>query len=138
MNATNETVKSSWIASLKSQPTLLPLLTSTPEEIREAQFQGSDFVYPAVRVSVDFRPSINRCGPDNADIEIICFSDQKSSKQSVHLASVIQDLYHGHTFKSNGMMFNTVIVRDVSKPNRSIYAWETTVKIYCQGWVYAP
>jgi hypothetical protein len=132
--ATDETFKAAWIASLKSKPTLTALLLSPgATEIRETQWQGSDFDYPAVRVAVDFMPSINRCGPDDGDITIEVFSAEKSSKQATHIASVIQQLYHGHPFTSAGIMFNTVIVRKVHKPIRSIYAWMVKIDIFCQG-----
>lgn len=126
-----ETCKAAWIANLKAQPTVVPLFAT--DEIREIEYQASDWVYPSARVAVTFRPSLNRCGPDDADVEITCYSAEKSSKQSVHAASIIEDLYHGRTFSQSGVRFSTIIVREVTKPNRSIYAWETTVKIFCQG-----
>ena len=132
--ATDETFKSAWIASLKSKSTLTSLLLIPgSDEIREEQYQSTQFQYPAVRVAVDFRPSINRCGPDDGDIEIEVFSAEKSSKQAAHIASVIYQLYHGHPFTSAGIMFNTVIVRKVHKPVRSIYAWVSKIDIFCQG-----
>jgi hypothetical protein len=132
--ATDETFKSAWIASLKSQITLTPLLLIPGStSIKEIQWQGTEFEYPAVRVGVDFMPSINRCGPDDADITIEVFSAEKSSKQSAHIASVIYQLYHGHPFSAAGIMFNTVIVRKIHKPVRSIYAWMTKIDVFCQG-----
>lgn len=128
---TGEDVKAAWIANLKTKPQIIALVT--PEEIREVEWQSTDFVYPNIRVSVEFRPSLNRCGPDDADVEIIAFSEQKSSKQSAHIASVIEQLYHGTNFKQNGFFFSTVIVRKVEKPMRSVFAWETRVNIFCQG-----
>lgn len=132
--ATDETFKASWIASLKSKPTLTSLLLPDGAvSIKETQWQGTDFDYPAVRVAVDFMPSVNRCGPDDADITIEVFSAEKSSKQSAHIASVIYQLYHGHPFSSAGIMFNTVIVRKIHKPIRSVFAWITKIDIFCQG-----
>lgn len=132
--ASDETFKASWIASLKGQASLIPLLLAPgADSIKELQWQGTDFLYPAVRVSVDFMPSINRCGPDNADVTIEVFSEEKSSKQAVHIATVIAQLYHGHPFTSLGIMFNTVIVRKVHKPVRSVYAWMSKIDIFCQG-----
>lgn len=130
MSLTEETTKSTWIANLKTQ---LQLTNIVGEEIREDQYQATDWTYPCIRVCVDFKPSINRCGVDDAYLDIICYSAEKSSKQSVHLASLVQTLYHGKNFSQNGHMFSTIIVSDVSKPMRSIYAWETVVKIHAQG-----
>ena len=128
--ATDETFKTAWIESLKGQASLVALVGN---EIREIEYQATDWIYPNIRVAVEFIPSINRCGPDDANITIECYSAEKSSKQSAHIASVVQQLYHGHPFTSMGIMFNTVIVRKVHKPVRSIFAWMTQVDIFCQG-----
>ena len=130
MGLTNESCKAVWIANLKTQPNLTSIVG---DEIRESFYQATDWLFPCIRVDVDFKPSINRCGVDDAYLDIVCYSAEKSSKQSVHLASLVQDLYHGKTFSQNGHMFSTIIVTNVAKPMRSIYAWETTVKIHCQG-----
>ena len=130
MTATPETFKDAWIASLKSHLTLVALVG---DEIREVEYQSTDWNYPAVRVALEFRPSINRCGPDDANVEIDVYSEQKSSKQATHIASLIYSLYHGVPFEINGIRFSTVIVREVTKPDRSIFAWMIKLKVFCQG-----
>lgn len=130
MTATPESFKAAWIESLKAQPTLVALVG---QEIRETEYQATDWTYPCVRVSLEFRPSINRCGPDDATVDIDVYSAEKSSKQAAHIASLIYELYHGTPFEKAGIKFNTVIVREVTKPDRSIFAWVTTVKVFCQG-----
>lgn len=128
--STPETFKASWIADLKSQSSLTSLVG---DEIRETEYQSTEWVYPSIRVSLTFRPSINRCGPDDADVEIEVYSEEKSSKESVHISSLIYELYHGKPFQKLGIKFNTVIVREIVKPDRTIFAWMSKVKIYCQG-----
>lgn len=121
-----------WIADLKSRTQLTSLHSNFPNEIREAEWQSTDFIYPNIRVSLDFVP--NQCGPDNADVYIEVFSEQKSSKQVTTIASKILELYHNHPFTSNGIHFSTVIVRKVSNPDHSLpYAWMSRVHIFCQG-----
>jgi hypothetical protein len=132
MGATSETFKDAWISNLKAQSNIVSLL-SDPKEIRETEWQGSDWTYPCIRVAVEFIPSSNYCGPDDANIEIEVYSEQKSSKQSVHIASMIQAHYHGHPFTQSPTRFNTVVVRKVEKPNRDVPAWVTRVHIFCQG-----
>ncbi len=130
MTATPETFREAWIADLKAQPTLVALVG---KEIREVEYQSTDWTYPCVRVAVDFKPSLNRCGPDDGDIDIEVYSAEKSSKEASHIASIIFELYHGIPFEANGIKFSTVIVREVTKPDRSIFAWKTVVKVFCQG-----
>lgn len=130
MSLNKETCKAAWIANLKTRPSLTAIVG---DEIREIDYQATDWVYPCVRLDVDFKPSINGCGPDDAYISIFAYSDEKSSKESAHIASLIEDLYHKINFTQDGHMFNTVVVTDVSKSTRSIFAWETLVSIHCQG-----
>lgn len=130
MSMNKEECKAAWVANLKIQPTVTAIVGN---EIREIDYQATDWTYPCVRVDVDFKPSINGCGPDDAYVDIICYTAEKSSKQSEHIASLIEDLYHKRPFTQNGHMFSTVVVQDVSKSTRSIFAWETTVKVFCQG-----
>lgn len=130
MSATPETFKAAWIANLKAQPTIVALVG---EEIRETEYQSTDWVYPCIRVSVAFKPSINRCGPDDGEVNLEVYSEEKSSKEATHIASELFTLYHGKNFTQNGIKFSTIIVREVTKPERSIFAWLTTVKIFAQG-----
>jgi hypothetical protein len=130
MTATPETFKAAWIEDLKDQPTLTSLVG---EEIRETEYQSTDWTYPCIRVALDFKPSINRCGPDDGNVELEVYSAQKSSKEATHIASLVYELYHGHPFEANGIKFSTVIVQEITKPDRSIFAWMTKVKVFCQG-----
>jgi hypothetical protein len=131
MTATSETFKTAWIADLKEQ---VNVIAPVPvDEVKEFEYQSTDWTYPCIRVAVEFIPSSNYCGPDDANIEIEVYSEQKSSKQSVHIASMIQAHYHGHPFTQSPTRFNTVVVRKVEKPNRDVPAWVTRVHIFCQG-----
>jgi len=121
-----------WVADLKTRTSLVALSPTFPVEIREAEWQSVDFVYPAIRVSLDFMP--NQCGPEDADVYIEVFSEQKSSKQATTIASKIVELYHNHPFRSNGIHFSTVLVRKVHNPDHSLpYAWMEKVHIFCKG-----
>lgn len=128
--ATPETFKASWIASLKAQPSLVALVG---DEIRETEYQSIEFVYPSVRVSVEFRPSLNRCGPDDATVMLEVFSEEKSSKQAAHIASLLYELYQGKPFEQSGIRWSTVVIRKVSKPERDVPAWRSDVEIFAQG-----
>lgn len=133
MTATPLTFQEAWIADLKSRPEITALHANFPAEIRETEYQSTEFTYPSIRVSLDFKPSIEGCGPEDADVYLEVFSEEKSSKQATTIGSTIYELYHKIPFTSNGIRFSTVIVREVSKPDRSIYAWLSKIHIFCQG-----
>jgi hypothetical protein len=132
MTATPTTFREAWIADLKAQPTLVAMIGNA-NRIKELEYQSTDWVYPAVRVSLEFRPASIYCGPEDADVEIDCFSEQKSSKEASDIASLVYELYHGKPFESAGIRFSTVVVRNVAKPEKDIFAWLVKVKIFCQG-----
>lgn len=133
MTASQESVQADWIASLKSKPQITSLLVKGgAEEIRECEYQSTQFEYPNIRVGVDYMPSIEGCGPDDADVYIEIFSEEKSSKQASHIAGVIQNLYHKIPFSINGRRYSTVVVRKIIKQDRSIYAWVVKVPIFVQ------
>jgi len=124
---TGNDVQASWIAYLKSKPTLTSLLANN-SQVKESQWQGEIFSYPAVRISVDFFPSINGCIP-RANVFISVFSEEKSSDQASTIAGVIQNLVHRKPFESVGVKSFMVIVQEVTHPERSIFAWQSDIKV---------
>lgn len=129
--------KSAMLAYLKSQSVVTSLLNSS-KEIRERQWQGEDFQFPAIRVSLDFMPSINGCGPDDADFVIEVFSDTPSSLEADTISGVISTLLHKRAFletfgsPSVTVKFPTVIVTKVDRAERSIYGWLSRVHVKTQ------
>lgn len=123
-----ETAQAAWVAYLKSKTQLVALLDSSLQ-IKEQQWQGDEFKYPAVRVAVDYFPSINGCGPDDIDVTVDVFSEQKSSKEAAHIAAVLQSILHKHPFTQNGVKFPMVNVQKIQKPFRDIFAWKVSVPV---------
>lgn len=131
MASTPETFKAAWIADLKANPLIItPVI---PKEVKEVEYQSTDWVYPCIRVSLEFKPSRIYCGPDDANVQIDVWSAEKTSKESVHIASMIYEHYHGHPFTRDSIRFSTTVVNTIEKPDRNMYGWVTKVHIFCQG-----
>jgi hypothetical protein len=128
---TNNEIQAAWISSLKSKTDITSLLSKV-HEIRERQWQGDDFEYPAVRVSVELFPSTTRCS-DRATILIDVFSEEKSSKECQEISAAIAKEYHGKPFSDGTLRFSSVLVTRISRVERSIYAW--TQQIELSVWV---
>ena len=121
---TQYAVQTALISYYKSQPTITSLLTTpTGTEVRESQYQGTAFTYPAIRVYVNMYPSINGCGPDRAEICTEVYSEQKSSREAKLISAAIVQLVHKKIFTSNGLRFFMVRVVKEYKSERSIFAW---------------
>jgi hypothetical protein len=126
--ADGEQVQASWIAYLKSKTAITSLLADA-DQIKEKEYQGDVFSYPGIRISVDYFPSINGCGPDDIYVFIDVFSEQKSSKEAAHIAAVIQSIIHKKPFTSLGINFPMVNVQKIHRPDRDIYSWKVTVPV---------
>jgi len=124
----NETAQSSWISYLKSKTQLVSLLDSSLQ-IKEQQFQGDSFLYPAIRVAIDYYPSVNGCGPDDIDVFIDVFSAEKSSKEAAHISAVLLAILQKHPFTQNGIKYPMVWVKEIKKPVRDIFAWKSCLVI---------
>lgn len=127
--ADNETIWASWITYLKSKTALTNLLTNGgANEIRESQWQGDDFEYPAVRISMDYMPSSIDCF-DSIDVIIEVFSEQKSSKEAAHIAATIYGLLHNQQINDGTTNSWHIHVEKINKPIRDIYAWKSTLEV---------
>lgn len=125
-----ETLQEAWIAYLKAQPTVVALLTNGgATQIKESQFQGTDFFYPAIRVYIDEFPNAVPCTPETIEVYIDVYSEEKSSKQARHIAAALEALLKKTQFTQNGIKFPMVWTRKVTHPVRDIYAWRSCLEI---------
>ena len=122
-------VQKALIGYYKTQPQILAFLVSGTQQIREGQFQGVDFIYPAIRVYVDAYPSINGCGPDRVMMYTEVFSEQKSSREAKLIASTISSLLHKSIITSQGLKFSMIRIVEEHAAIRSIYAWMAKIDI---------
>jgi len=127
---TNETATEAWIAYLKSQTSVVALLSSSLQ-IKELEYQGDGFVYPGIRVSLDFMPGEDLCFPDGMTVYLDTFSEQKSSKEAVHITAVLLTVLRNlSSFTQNGIKFFMIHTLKVTRPNRiESGAWQSTLEI---------
>lgn len=132
---TVDEIQTAMIGWLKSQPTLVALLSSN-NEIKEHQWQGTDFVYPAVRSAIDLLPTIEGCGPDKIDGVILSLDEQKSSKRCSVVAAELTRLLHRRSFSyslasGDVVTFTRIIVTRVTYPvqEEGMSIWQSQVQI---------
>lgn len=124
-NVDEGSIQAAFIANLKADPNLYQYFGTSGTEIREAQWQGADFGYPALRVYVDVFPSLNGCGTDTANVCLEVYSEEKSSKQVKDIASYLINKYHKRRFKAGGLDFPMVRVVRTDHADRTIFAWHS-------------
>jgi len=132
---TVDEVQLALIERLKADTALVALL-GTADQIKETEWQGASFVYPAVRVENTVRPNVAYCPPDDVDITIFCLSEQKSSKQCSLIAARVSKLLHntrGIT-ATNGVNFVFFRVTSIPYPKQQEgqSVWQSPVEIVSQ------
>lgn len=103
----NNSIQAAIISKLKADVALTAWLTlaGSSDEIREAQWQGTDFELPAVRVNVGINaPFEDSCYPENCDVAFIvsCFSEEGSSSQVDQLMHLVCSALIGKRLTGSG------------------------------------
>lgn len=105
MALNNVQIQSALIAYLKATTTLTAVVTAA--EIRENQWQGTEYIYPNVRVKLqDNRPGEVNCDVSNCMFSILIFSQLDSSIQAEQIAGIIDVALHARSFSSNNIRFS--------------------------------
>ena len=94
-------IKGAIVSRLKAQATIVAELDSSAE-IKEAQWQGRDFKYPAIRVSVSpIDPMQPDCNRWEVPFVIATFSEEASSYQADKISGIIHGVLHGKSFSQS-------------------------------------
>jgi hypothetical protein len=108
-------------------------MLGTDGQIKESQWQGTDFTYPAVRLGNDIIPNDKDCPPDTVEGTISVFTEEKSSKRCSQISSEIAKILHRTSFTSavNGVKFIRITVTRVTYPNQleDMSIWQSQVQI---------
>lgn len=126
-------VREALIDYLKSKTTITTALGGSTE-IRERQWQGTEFTYPNVRVSIGrMVPQFaGECNIFDCPITISVFSEMAQSSQADNIAGIINTALHRRSFDSNGvrfMMWTTPVeaIREDTRTWRSQVIGQATV-----------
>ena len=115
---TPDEVQVALIEHLKADATLVTLL-GTADHIKEVEWQGAEFTYPAVRVENDVMPNEAYCPPDDVNITIFCMSEKKSSKECQLVMREIAIYLHKHPFTAtSGLRFVFIRVTKMPYPKQ--------------------
>lgn len=129
----NDLIQAALITKLKANTALVAFLTaaSAGSEIREAQWQGREFTYPAVRVQVGTQmaggngPCYTTTG--ETPFTIYCYSEQDSSRQADQLAGLVDDALLGLHLSGTGFRTGPVLSDGLIKAVRTgERVWQAT------------
>ena len=112
-------VQASIISMLKAAPAVTAIVD---EEIREDNWMGTKFVYPAVRVAVNpIAPMANNngnCRYNIGDVSftVSCYAEGSSSKGAANLAGQVADVFNAKLVPN----FKTVVGASLTQINMPV------------------
>lgn len=118
----NDAIQAAIIAKLKANTALVAWLTalSAGDEIRETQWQGTVFTYPAVRASVGNQlpdAGMGTCYLSSGEFTftVYSYSESDSSMQADQLAKLVNDALIGARLSGTG--FATMAIKCEGMPH---------------------
>ena len=101
----NNDIQAGLITYLKANTTIVALLASGTS-IKEDQWQGTTFVYPAVRIDLDAQLPKANCDGGEVTFSVLCYSEDASSQEADELAGTINDELHRKSFTSSSIRYS--------------------------------
>lgn len=128
-----EQTQAGLITYLKSMTTLVTALKGDATRIKEYYWQGEDFLYPAVRLQMGIQRAEGepRCGMWLLPFYVLCFSEQKTSKEASQLASIVATIHGVEPGSLNGVSFVRFYVDQIIPPVREDeLVWRSEVVVH--------
>ncbi|MCJ7527443.1 MAG: hypothetical protein MUO37_04930 [Methyloceanibacter sp.] len=126
-----DVVQAAIIALLKADAPLVASLAADPARIKEADWRGTDFEYPAVRVDItDMRPTGNgNCSEQRQGVtgSIIVYSKVDSSAEAAALLGLVQNAIQQKHLVGAGMSSQVMRPIETHFPYRDNDIWRGEV-----------
>lgn len=122
----NVVIRTALIDRLKSN---LAITAAVPvSEIREYQWQGTDFTYPNIRLHITRNESKNAsCDVAEIEFSIFVFSELDSSIEAERIAGIINSELHARSFSVGTTRFSLWRTNLVSAIRIDLRTWRSEV-----------
>jgi hypothetical protein len=107
----NNEIQAALIWRLKNAASVTAVVPEV--EIREDQWQGTEFTYPNVRVALGVQSPIGdvNCQISIIPVSVMIFTEDTSSMNCDKITSVVNDLLHGSKFSHGNVRFASILSR---------------------------
>lgn len=125
----NDHIQAALIAFLKSKSSVTSLL-ATAGEVREDQYQGTQYAFPAVRVQLGTQTPISGNGcPSIIHFSVLCYTEDASSQKADELAGAVNNELYNHSFNRNNVRFGMVVSEGlVAAVRQDFRTWRSEAK----------
>lgn len=124
----NDEIQTALIAKLKGNATIVALLSSS-EDIKEDQWQGADFIYPAVRLQLNSNQPLagGDCRHLRIGLSILVFSESDNSLEADKIAGIINNELHEKQFSSNGIAISLRTTNLIPAVKSDVRTWRSQI-----------
>lgn len=123
----NDEIQAALIAKLKGNANIVALLSSSGD-IKEDQWQGTSYIYPAVRLQLNSNePLIPNCPHLRIGLSILVFTESDNSLQSDQIAGIINNELHDKQFSSNGIAISLRTTNLVPAVKSDVRTWRSQI-----------
>lgn len=123
----NDQIQAGLVSYLKSKTTITSLLDSV-DEIREDQWQGTEFLYPNIRVRLIKNEPYQECF-HSFTCGIQVFSEEASSREADQICGTIATEFHPKSFTSNSLAFLVNVTNVLPAVRSDTRTWRSEVLI---------
>jgi len=125
---TNEDIKTGLIAYIKSKSTITDVLANS-DEVREFQWQGTEFSYPCTRLRIIENVPYNDCAYSVVICSFLVFSQDASSKEADEITGIIANELHETSFSSSGVKYNLWVTNLIPAVRQDERTWRSEVML---------
>lgn len=116
----NDEIQTALISKAKSLSAITALVSAV--EIREDQWQGSDFIYPNIRVRMVENSSPDGCAT-KISVGFQVFTEDRFSDTADKIAGIIGNELDGLSFVAEGLHMNLWVVSLIPAVRSDIRTW---------------
>lgn len=132
----NDLLKAAILEKIKSIAGLIAVLPDGASSIKEADWKGTDFTYPCIRIMIESQNDIagSTCNASEASFSVYTFSEKASSKEADQIAGIIVSAIRGISFEENNIKFSQInIVENIPAISQDGRTWRAQIR--CQSTV---
>lgn len=125
----NDLIQTAIIARLKAESSVTAEVTAA--EVREDQWQGTEFIYPNVRVRMINNVPVRgfECNTGNIDMSVLVHTQDDSSRNADRIAGIINTVLHDVQFSSSDLSIHLYTTNLVPAMRSDVRTWRSEVRM---------
>ena len=125
----NDQIQAALIAKLKANTTIVAELASSAD-IKEDQYQGTEFNYPGVRVQLNSNESLTQdanCPHTRIGLSLLIFTEDDSSLEADRIAGIIHNELHAQQYTINGIAISLHTTNLIPEIRSDVRTWRSQI-----------